>query len=132
MDSPEKIALAFVNAINAGDLVALRAMMTEGHTFTDAKGASFSGADMMIGGWKHFIQAFPGYRIVVQHTFAEGNRVALFGYAEGGWRVDGAVLAQRWQVSAAWLAEVVSGKIDHWSVFCDTAWVTPPAGDAVF
>lgn len=127
MDKVEKTALAFVDAINAGDLVVLRALMTEGHTFTDAKGSSFSGADMMIGGWKHFRQAYPDYRIKVQHTFAEANSVALFGYAEGGWQVGGAILAQRWQVSAAWLAEVVDGKIDHWSVFCDTTWVSPPA-----
>jgi ketosteroid isomerase-like protein len=131
MDDPEKIALAFVDAINAGDLAAIRALMTDGHTFTDAKDLSYSGANMMIGGWKHFLHAFPEYRITLQQTFADANRVALFGYAEGSWRVDGTVLPQRWRVAAAWLAEVVSDKIDHWTVFCDTAWATPPPADDV-
>jgi hypothetical protein len=129
MDTPEKVALAFVDAINTCDLVSLRALMTEGHTFTDAKGSSFSGADKMIGGWKYFYNAFPDYRIEVQQTFAEANRVALFGHAEGGWRVNGVVLAQRWRVAAAWLAQVDAGRIAHWSVFCDTAWANPPASN---
>jgi len=126
-EMPDKVALAFVAAINSGDLLALRALMTENHTFTDARGSSFRGAEMMIRGWDHFLQAFPNYRIKINNTFIEANRVALIGFAEGGWRVDGAVLPQHWHVSAAWLAEVVSGKIDHWTVFCDTAWTTPPA-----
>jgi len=125
-EPPDKIALAFVDAINSGDLLALRALMTDSHTFTDARGASFSGAEMMIRGWEHFHQAFPNYRITIDHIFVETNRVALIGYAEGGWRVNGVILPQHWHVSAAWLAEVVSRRIDHWTVFCDTAWTTPP------
>lgn len=124
--TPEEVAHAFVAAINAEDPNALHDLMTEDHTFTDALGNSFSGADKMRFGWQHFFRAYPGYRINIQHTFAAANRVALFGDANGGWRVDDIVLPQRWTVSAAWLAEVENEQIRHWTVFCDTSWANPP------
>ena len=125
-NTPSEAALAFIAAINSGDAKAVHALMTEDHTFTDARGNSFSGAEKMLSGWQHFFHAYPDYRINIKHSFADGNKVALFGDAEGGWRVDNAVLSQRWKVSAAWLAEVENGKIRNWSVFCDTSWANPP------
>src|SRR5271170_4288064 len=104
--TPSEVVRSFVAAINAADPNALRVLMTEDHTFTDARGNSFVGADKMKFGWQHFFRAYPGYQIHIQHSFEEANRVALFGDAEGGWRVNDIVLAQRWTVPAAWLAEV--------------------------
>jgi limonene-1,2-epoxide hydrolase len=124
--TPEDVVRAFVAAINAEDPSALRALMTDDHTFTDARGDSFSGADKMCLGWQHFFHAYPGYRIDIEHSFAEGDRVALFGKATGGWRVNDVVLPQRWTVSAAWLAEIEKEKIKHWTGFCDITWVNPP------
>jgi limonene-1,2-epoxide hydrolase len=125
--APADVARAFVAAINSENPNAVRALMTEDHAFTDARGNSFSGAEKMKQGWQHFFHAYPGYRINIKHSFADGNRVALFGDASGGWRVNDAVLPQRWTVSAAWLAEVEHERISHWTVFCDTSWVNPPA-----
>jgi limonene-1,2-epoxide hydrolase len=124
--TPLETALAFIAAINAADTTALRTLMTEDHTFTDALGHSFSGAEAMFSGWQHFFHTYPGYRITIDHTFADSSHVALFGKAEGGWRVNDTILPQRWSVPAAWLAEVQSSKIRHWTVFCDTAWASPP------
>ena len=59
--SPAEVASAFVAAINAADLTALRALMTDDHTFTDARGMTFSGADKMIAGWQYFFRAYPDY-----------------------------------------------------------------------
>ena len=124
--NPHDVAVAFVIAINAANIAALRALMTDNHTFTDARGNSFSGADKMQLGWQHFFHVYPGYQIQIKHSFEEANRVALFGDAEGGWRVNEIVLPKRWTVSAAWLAEVEEEQIKSWTVFCDTAWVNPP------
>jgi hypothetical protein len=124
--TPDDVARAFIAAINAEDPNTLRALMTNDHTFTDARGNSFSGADKMRLGWQHFFHAYPGYRIEIEHDFAEENQVALFGKATGGWRVNDIVLPQRWTVSAAWLAEVEKEQIKHWTVFCDTTWINPP------
>ena len=125
-ESPSEVVRAFVSAINAGNVSALRALMTDDHTFTDARGNSFSGAEKMYSGWQHFFHAYPDYKISVNRTFADGNQVALFGEASGKWRVNEGILPQSWKVAAAWLAEVETGKIKTWSVFCDTSWASPP------
>jgi len=119
------VAEAFVRAINAEDVTALRGLMTDDHTFVDALGNRFSGAETMVGGWRHFFQAYPEYRIEVRQRFADGAKVGLFGHASGKWRVDGAVTARSWGVAAAWLAEVEDGRVKTWSVFCDTSWIHP-------
>jgi len=124
--TPLETALAFVAAINNVDPAALRSLMTQDHTFTDALAHSFSGAETMHTGWQHFFHAYPGYRITLTQTFADGNRIALFGKAEGGWRVDDKIIPQKWFAPAAWLAEIRSGKVRRWTVFCDTGWATPP------
>lgn len=124
--APAAVAHAFVAAINAADVTALRALMTEDHTFTDALGHSFSGADPMIAGWRHFLHAYPDYWIRIDYTLAEGRQVALFGEAGGKWRLDERVLPGTWRVAAAWLAAIDDGCVKSWSVFCDTAWATPP------
>lgn len=125
-DPSLEIAQAFVDAINRADPAALRALMTEDHTFTDALGRSFSGAEQMTAGWRYFFEAFPEYWIRVDTAFADGARVALFGEAGGKWRVDGQVLDQTWTVRAAWLAEINDSKVKTWTVYCDTAWANPP------
>lgn len=125
-DSAMDVALAFIAAINAGDANALRGLMTGDHTFTDALGNSISGAEKMFSGWQYFFHAYPDYRITIKQSFGDGNKAALFGNAEGGWRINNKVLPQRWKVAAAWLAEVETGKIRRWSAFCDTGWATPP------
>ena len=122
----ETVALAFVAAINAADLDALRILMTDDHTFTDARGNRFTGAETMISGWQHFLHAYPNYRIDIQQTFQSVDKVALFGRASGKWRGDDRILPQSWSVSAAWLAEIAGGKVRTWSVFCDTSWASPP------
>ena len=124
--TPEDVVRAFVVAINVQDINALRALMTDDHTFTDARSNSFSGADKMRLGWQHFFHAYPAYQIDIEHSFTAGGSVALFGKAAGGWCVNEVILPQRWTVSAAWLAEVEKEKIKHWTVFCDTNWVNPP------
>jgi limonene-1,2-epoxide hydrolase len=129
-DSPIDVAGAFVKAINQADLVAMRAAMTDDHTFTDALGRSFSGAEKMIAGWKHFFAAYPGYWIRVDTALADGARVALFGEAGGKWKVEDRVLPDTWNVAAAWLAQIEAGKVKKWSVYCDTGWATPPAPTA--
>jgi limonene-1,2-epoxide hydrolase len=126
-ESPMSVALQFVDAINAGDLTALRGLMTEDHTFTDALGNRFSGADQIITGWQRFLHAYPGYRIRIDHALGDAIFTALFGRAEGGWCVEERIVPGSWSVTAAWLAEIEAGRVKQWRVFCDTGWASPPA-----
>ncbi len=115
------IAQAFIAAINAEDVAALRDLMTGDHTFVDALGNSFTGAETMVAGWRQFFHAFPAYRITITHALCEG-RAALFGEAQGRRRVNGRVADDSWCTPAAWLATVRTGKIAEWRVFCDAGW----------
>ncbi len=126
LKTPSDVAVAFISAINAADVNALRALMTEDHAFTDARGNSFSGADKMHLGWQHFFHAYPNYQIKIRHIFSDKDRVALIGDAAGGWRVNDVIHPNRWAVTAAWLAEVEKERIKSWTVFCDTSWADPP------
>lgn len=126
MPPAQQTAEAFIAAINAQDLISLRALMTDDHTFVDSLGRRFSGAEAMLSGWQHFFHAYPGYRIDIHQTFAAETQAALFGEASGGWRIGETVSTKRWKVAAAWLAEIQSGKVRTWSVFCDTGWANPP------
>jgi limonene-1,2-epoxide hydrolase len=124
--TPTEVVHAFVSAINAANLDAIHGLMAEDHAFTDASGNSFCGAEKMRRGWEHFFHTYPGYKISISCSFADGKQVALFGKAAGGWRVNDVVHPQSWTVPAAWLAEVENEKIKNWSVFCETNWANPP------
>jgi hypothetical protein len=124
--SPLEITGAFIAAINAMDLSALRSLMTVDHVYTDARGVEYVGSAKMMENWQQFYYAYPKYWISIDSNFANGNRVALFGTAGGKWRVDGTVIPGSWQVKTAFLAEVDRDKVRRWSIFCDTAWATPP------
>lgn len=128
-DTPMSVAIAFVEAVNAADLGALRRLMTEDHTFIDALGNHSSGADQMLVGWQHFFHAYPDYRIQVRHAFADGMFAGIFGQAEGKWRVDDKILPGSWSIAAAWLAEIENGQVKTWRVFGDTGWAAPPGLD---
>jgi limonene-1,2-epoxide hydrolase len=129
-DSPIDVAGAFVKAINQANLTAMRAAMTDDHTFTDSLGKSFTGAEKMIAGWQLFFAAFPGYWIRIDTALANGAHVGLFGEAGGKWKVDDGILPDTWSVAAAWLAEIEAGKVKKWTVYCDTSWANPPAQTA--
>jgi ketosteroid isomerase-like protein len=58
------IARAFNDAINARDLDALTALMTDDHRFVDSEGASADGKAACTEAWRGFFAAFPDYRNV--------------------------------------------------------------------
>jgi SnoaL-like domain len=129
-DSSLDTARAYVQAINARNMAAIRALLTPNHTFTDALGARLIGDRTMLMGWQHFFDLFPEYWIRVDTALADGAHVALFGEAGGRWKVEDRVLPRTWKVRAAWLAEVEGGKVKAWSVYCDTGWARPPAEES--
>src|SRR5262245_18014852 len=55
---------AFNDAINARDLDALTALMTDDHRFVDGEGAIVDGKVACTEAWRGFFAAFPDYRNV--------------------------------------------------------------------
>ena len=111
---------AFITAINQGDVTKMSELMTDDHTFIDARGRAVSGRDVMIPGWKDYFGMFPDYKIEVETIFQQGNLVAAFGSARGTFNGKrGMVPENVIRMPAAWKAEVINGKIKLWQVFAD-------------
>ncbi len=115
---PVSVARAFVEAINAGSVVRLAALMTEDHVFVDSDGTENRGKSRMAPGWGDYFAMVPDYKINVRETFAAGGTVMLSGEAEGTF-VQGGLLKpeNHWRVPAAWRAVVRDGKVAVWQVY---------------
>jgi ketosteroid isomerase-like protein len=113
----KQILLAFVEAINAGDVQTLGQLMTEEHMFIDAHGNEVTGREKMLAGWRGYFEWFPDYQIEITQIFENGDEFALFGYARGSFKgnTDAA-----WRLPAAWKAVVKDGGIALWQVYADT------------
>jgi ketosteroid isomerase-like protein len=117
---PSEIARAFVSKINAHDVEGLGSLMTDEHTFVDALDNRAVGRPTMQAGWQAYFSMVPDYWIKVETVLQEGSTVALFGQAGGSYSASGGDSPkQRWQVPAAWLAEVKSDRVAVWRVYAD-------------
>jgi hypothetical protein len=115
---PIEAALAFVEAINAGSLERLTALMTEDHVFFDSDGANCPGKLSMTDAWRNYFAMVPDYRITVTETFSSGGTVMLAGQAEGTFVQDRILRPENhWRVPAAWRAVIVGDKVALWQVY---------------
>jgi uncharacterized protein (TIGR02246 family) len=117
---PIAIVHKFVAAINAHDLDALAALMSDDHTFVDAFGESWQGRSTMRRAWKGYLEWFPDYTIIVDETLVSGDTVAMFGKATGTYAVEGNLPPENhWELPAAWKGVVKDGQVSHWQVYAD-------------
>jgi uncharacterized protein (TIGR02246 family) len=103
----------FAAAINAHDVDAIAALMTDDHVFVDSLGNRTEGAQNMRAGWRGYLAMCPDYWIRVDVAMPDGATVLAAGAAGG--TIDG----QRWEIPAAWQAAVRGGRIAEWRVFAD-------------
>jgi hypothetical protein len=115
---PVSVARAFVEAVNAGSVVRLAALMTEDHVFVDSDGAEYRGKSRMVPGWGEYFAMVPDYKIIVRETFAASGTVMMAGEAEGTFAQAGVLKPENhWNVSAAWRAVVRDGKVAVWQLY---------------
>jgi len=118
--SPETIARAFVNAINAHDVNELAKLMSEKHLFIDSLGTVVQGRKQMRDGWTGYFCMVPDYTVLVEETFSDGPTVVMLGLARGTYSKHGQVSAENsWQTPAAWRAHVENDKVTEWRVYAD-------------
>jgi limonene-1,2-epoxide hydrolase len=118
--NPIELVKDFINKISTQDVQGLAGLMTEDHLFIDGMGTQVRGRENMITGWEGYYQMVPDYRIRAERFFHDRNIVAVFGFAGGTYSKDGRLKPEnRWEVPAAWLAEVKDHKIAVWQVFAD-------------
>ena len=111
---------AFVARINAHDPLALAELMTDDHVFIDGLGNRHEGRSLMIEGWKQYFAMVPDYWIRTEVLLSSDGTVAVFGRA-GGTYAPGSPPepSQRWEVPAAWRAEVRGDRLGVWQVYAD-------------
>lgn len=127
----ERVALAFVERINLGDVGRLLELMTEDHEFVDMAGDSFRGRDLMREAWTDYFRLFPDYTIQVEASMVNNSAVVLVGRSDGTLSAYGRQslqphdesLAERLQVRAIWTARVRDGRVSQWRICPDTATV---------
>lgn len=117
---PIELVKEFIRKISTQDVNGLAGLMTEDHLFVDGMGTEVRGRETMRTGWAGYFRMVPDYRITADKFFRDGNIVGIFGIAGGTYTRDGLIKPEnRWEVPAAWLAEVRDNKISHWQVFAD-------------
>jgi len=113
-----EIAMAFVEAVNAGSVVRLGELMAEDHVFIDSDGQEYSGRPRMIQGWSEYFAMAPDYKIIIKEVLASAGTVLMTGEAEGTFVQDGLLKPEnRWRVPAAWRAVVRDGQVANWQVY---------------
>jgi ketosteroid isomerase-like protein len=117
---PIEIVLAFLEAINGGDVVRLCALMTDDHLFVDGLGNRVQGREAMREAWTAYFKWFPDYRVSHEEIFSDGEIVAAFGSAEGTYAVKRSASGEtHWSAPAAWKAVVRNRLVAEWRVYAD-------------
>ncbi|HNW58944.1 MAG TPA: nuclear transport factor 2 family protein [bacterium] len=112
--------IAFIDAINRGDVTRLSNLMTEDHIFVDSGGSRSPNSADLIRGWSEYFRMFPDYRIEIENIIQEENLVAVFGTATGTYDGNrGLVPENQIKMPAAWRAVVENGRVKLWQVYAD-------------
>jgi len=116
--NPIEVALAFIEAINSGNIADLSRLMAPDHVLIDSDGSEIAGHEPTLAGWQKYLALVPDYRIEVTETFQQGNTVVLIGTAAGTFSQDGTIDPQNsWKVPAAWRAITTGGCVAVWQLF---------------
>ncbi len=117
---PIPVVLAFEEAVNAGDVDAIVALMTEDGVFIDSLGSRITGHEKVREAWTQYFHMVPDYRISHSEIFSHGLSVVLIGEAHGTFSHDGLLHPENgWSTPTAWHAVVENGRILVWQVFAD-------------
>jgi hypothetical protein len=94
--------------------------MTEDHVFIDALDGRLAGREAMIDAWTQYFAMVPDYWIRVENMLSSDGTVVAFGRA-GGTFAPGRPIdpSRRWEIPAAWRAEVRGDRVAVWQVYAD-------------
>jgi limonene-1,2-epoxide hydrolase len=118
--TPEEVVTAFVARINSHDSLALSDLMTDDHVFVDALDNRISGRAAMRDAWRQYFAMVPDYWIRLDALYSSQRGVGAFGRAGGTYAPTAALASSnRWEVPAAWRAEVQGDRVALWQVYAD-------------
>lgn len=116
-----KVALDYIEKINAGDVDGLVSLMSEHHRFIDPLGQVVRGRQDMRQGWIEYYKMFPNYHIDVQRVVEGTDTVGIFGTASATFsgNPDASEAERSWKIPTAWRAVVKDGLVLEWQVYTD-------------
>ena len=118
--SPIDVVLKFEQLINSHNAEAVCALCTGDSVFIDSLGNRVEGAQKLRAAWEGYFKMVPDYTISHSEVFANGETVAMFGFAQGTFaKNEQGKTEDFWETPAAWRAVVKDGKIAVWQVFAD-------------
>jgi len=118
--NPIEVVLKFEQLINSRSPEAICGLVTEDSAFIDSLGNGMAGVETLRKAWAGYFKMVPDYAISHSEIFANGDTVAMLGFAQGTFSKDGQIKKEDfWKTPAAWRAVVREGKIALWQVFAD-------------
>ena len=81
--TPIEVAMAFVDAINTGDIDKMANLMTDDHRFIDGDGSKYAGKERMTTGWRDHFELIPDLTISISDHFEDNQIVVLLGWSSG-------------------------------------------------
>jgi ketosteroid isomerase-like protein len=119
MEESINVVLKFEQFINSRRAEAVCSLLVPDGVLIDSMGNRIEGAAMRPA-WEGYFKMVPDYTISHSEIFANGDTVAVFGFAQGTFSKDGNLHKEDfWRTPAAWRAIVKDGKIALWQVFAD-------------
>ena len=112
MSDAASVVRRFNDAISAGDLNELGALMSADHVFIDSTGSRVVGRGACLDAWGKFFAAFPDYRNVFELLTLRDDEVLIVGRSS----CSEPALAG----PALWRAVVEDGRVREWLVADDT------------
>lgn len=118
--TPPEVAAEFVARINAHDLDGLCDMVTEDHIFIDALDNRLTGREAIRVAWGQYFAMVPDYWIRLDTVLDSDCVIALFGRTGGTYSPEGSAgLSGRWEIPAAWQAEIRDTRVAMWRLYAD-------------
>jgi hypothetical protein len=117
-DAPIVVALAFIDAINHGDIEGIAALMAENYAIQFSDSAPEQGRDGGIDGWRGYCSSYPQYAVHPWRFASKGNIAAILGATTGSHLdlPDDEELA----MPLIWLGHCRDGEIVLWHLIDDT------------
>jgi hypothetical protein len=117
-DSPDVVALRFVDRINQRDVAGLAALMTEDHELRVFDEDPQRGRTLVADAWDGYIRAFPRYVISSRRVGVVDDQVAILGHTTGSHL--GLPDEEEATMTLIWVARIVGGLVASWTLIDGT------------
>ena len=115
----QDVVVSFIQAINQADLPGLTSLLSPTHKVLDLGGETFKGAEIMVKGWRGYLDENPNYRIFIRQIYASGDSVILIGHTTGS-HLNLPEVVEFHSEGVIWIASVKEEKIVSWQILADT------------